>query len=88
MQATQTTATSSQTAPFRILLIEDDLHVARLIQANVQKARMEFCHATYGEAGLALLEEKQPHLVLLDLMLPDMNGYDVCARIRQHSNGR
>jgi DNA-binding response OmpR family regulator len=57
-----------------------------MIQANIQKARMEFCHATYGEAGLALLEEKQPHLVLLDLMLPDMTGYDVCARIRRHSN--
>ncbi len=73
-------------AAFRVLAIEDDLSIARLLQANIIKAGMQFRHAAAGAVGLKALEEFQPHLVLLDLMLPDISGYEVCARIRQSSH--
>jgi DNA-binding response OmpR family regulator len=79
-------APTANSNPFRILLIEDDMNIARMIRANIDKARMQYRHAINGRSGLVALEEQQPHLVLLDLMLPDMNGYEICSRIRQISN--
>ena len=80
--------TTSETAktPYRILLIEDDAHVARMIGVNIAKARMGFRHCADATSGLSALNEFEPHLVLLDVMLPDGNGYDVCAKIRESSN--
>jgi CheY-like chemotaxis protein len=72
-------------APFSILIVEDDAHIARLLSVNIQKARMQPWHSPTGHGGLHLLEKHQPDLVLLDLMLPDLNGYEVCARMRQKS---
>ncbi|HEX8235314.1 MAG TPA: response regulator [Abditibacteriaceae bacterium] len=75
---------------YNILLVEDDPHVARLIESNLQKVKMECRIAPDGKTALAAFAQKAPHLVLLDLMLPDMTGYEICTKLRQnggaHSN--
>ena len=80
------TARETAKTPYRILLIEDDAHVARMIGVNIAKARMGFRHCADANSGLAAAHEFEPHLILLDVMLPDGNGYDVCAKIRETSN--
>ena len=67
---------------YHVLLIEDDANIARLIGANLQKIGLSYHHSSDGEAGLFAFQQRTPDLVLLDLMLPDTNGYEICKRIR------
>lgn len=71
---------------YRVLIIDDDLPIARLISANLQKAGLGFECVTDGAAGLRAFQENAPHLVLLDLMLPGMNGFQICSEIRKTSS--
>ncbi|TMO09813.1 two-component system response regulator [Pseudoalteromonas sp. S558] len=69
----------------RILIIDDEpanLKVMREVLGN--QYRMSF--AKSGEAALALLEKDLPQLILLDIMMPDMNGFDVCQRIKNKAS--
>ena len=59
----------------RILVIEDDPAILRGVTDNLQYESHEVLTATDGEAGYHLLVEKSPDLVILDLMLPKINGY-------------
>jgi DNA-binding response OmpR family regulator len=72
-------------AKYRILVVEDDQNIARLVMANLTKAGFECRHAPDGLSGLAAFQSSQPHLVILDLMMPGMNGRDLCAKIRETS---
>ena len=69
----------------RVLLIEDDPCVREGVELGLRRRGHEVRGAATGEAGLALLGEFRPDLVLLDLMLPGMNGVQVCRRIREDS---
>ncbi|MDA2925061.1 response regulator transcription factor [Acidobacteria bacterium AH-259-L09] len=66
----------------RILVIEDDPAILRGLTDNLQYESHEVLTATDGEAGYRLIVEKKPHLVILDLMLPKMSGYELCRRVR------
>jgi DNA-binding response OmpR family regulator len=70
---------------FRILVVEDDAHIARLILLNLAKANMECLHAPDGAAGLARFKEANPHLVITDIMMPNLNGMEMTAKIREIS---
>ena len=72
-------------AKFRILVVEDDVAIGRLLTANLSKAGFACRHVPDGGLGLAAFHEFNPHLVLLDLMMPVMDGRQVCARIRESS---
>ena len=72
-------------ATFRVLVIEDDDRVARLVMVNLTRAGLQAHHATDGDSGCNAFEELKPHLLLLDLGLPGVDGFDVCARIRRRS---
>ena len=68
-----------------VLIVEDEINVAKLIQTCVESEGYT-CHVAHnGEAGLASFREYQPDVVILDLMLPGMNGLDVCTHIRHSS---
>ncbi|MFF4934861.1 response regulator [Streptomyces griseofuscus] len=69
----------------RILLIEDDPAVREGVELGLRRRGHVVRSATTGEAGLTALREFQPDLLLLDLMLPGMNGVQVCTRVREHS---
>jgi DNA-binding response OmpR family regulator len=68
--------------PFRVLIIEDDAEVSRLMCLCLQKDGIECFIANNGPSGLSLHDEKQPHLVLLDWMLPGMSGQEVLDALR------
>ncbi len=66
----------------RILLIEDDLDIADFIQRGLVYKDYDVEVAHDGEAGLEAARDKPPDLVLLDLMIPKVNGVEVCRRLR------
>jgi two-component system KDP operon response regulator KdpE len=69
-----------------ILVVDDEPHVVRLVQANLQASGYRVLTAGEGRAALETVEEQSPDLVLLDLMMPGLDGYEVCRRIREHSD--
>src|SRR5262245_38295574 len=66
----------------RVVIIEDERDVARLREFNLRGGGFEVTSATTGGEGLAAVQRVKPDVVLLDLMLPDQSGYDVCKAIR------
>ena len=66
----------------RILIVEDEKNIADILVFNLRKEGYETMEAYDGEAGLQLALEQDPDLILLDLMLPKMDGFDVCRSIR------
>jgi len=66
----------------QILMIEDDARLAQMVSEYLAQSGFGVRHAADGQAGLAQLQEHAPDLVILDLMLPDIDGLEVCRRIR------
>jgi two-component system, OmpR family, phosphate regulon response regulator PhoB len=71
-----------------ILVVEDEKDLADLVQFNLQQAGFETLGATDGEQALAVLRERSPDLVLLDLMLPGIPGTEVCRQIKSSPRTR
>lgn len=75
------------TAPSKkILLIEDDVGLAEFIQYQIQHEGYDVTIAHHGLDGLRLAHEWQPDLIILDIMMPEMDGWTVCQRLREMSN--
>ncbi len=70
----------------RILIVEDEQKIARFVTLELEHEGYEVQAAYDGRAGLALCESWQPDLLILDLMLPELSGIEVCRRLRQHSD--
>lgn len=69
----------------RILIVDDDEHIAELISLYLLKECFDTRIEGNGETALQAFQEYQPHLILLDIMLPGMDGYEVCSQIRKTS---
>lgn len=69
----------------KILIVDDDAHIAELITLYLHKEGYETKEARSGRQAVELFPAYSPHLVLLDLMLPEMDGYQVCGEIRKMS---
>lgn len=70
----------------KILVIEDEKDLVKLLKYNLEKDGYTVLTAFDGGAGLTLYQKEQPHLVILDLMLPKMDGLEVCRAIRREGN--
>ena len=68
-----------------VLLIEDEESIASFVAMYLEKEGFAVVSAVTGAAGLALAREKQPRVILLDLMLPDIDGFEICRQLRQES---
>jgi DNA-binding response OmpR family regulator len=66
----------------QLLMIEDDSRLAAMVGEYLRQSGYGFTHAADGASGLAALQASPPDLVILDLMLPDMDGLEVCRRIK------
>ena len=71
----------------RVLVIEDDSDIRELLSYNLASSGYQVKTADTGEHGLTAFETFTPDLVLLDLMLPDLPGTEICRRIRSHTEG-
>ncbi len=69
----------------KILIVDDDANIAELISLYLTKEMYETQIAQDGEEAIALFRSFEPDLIMLDLMLPGIDGYEVCRRIRQVS---
>jgi DNA-binding response OmpR family regulator len=73
-------------AEHTILLIEDDHEIREVIRLYLQKNHFDVVVAERGDAGIALVQSVQPDLVILDVLLPDIDGFEVCRHIRKLSS--
>jgi len=69
---------------FHILVVEDDPAVAQSLLSALTREGYAATHHATGEAGLRFAQKAAPHLILLDVRLPDGSGFDVCRQMRQH----
>ena len=72
----------------RILVAEDELHLREVLRYTLESAGYEVLEACDGEQALTVAMEAVPDLVLLDVMMPHLNGYEVCQRLRASFNTR
>lgn len=70
----------------KALIIEDDQNISELIRLYLEKDGFEVTEAANGALGISEFERVRPDIVLLDLMLPVLDGWDVCREIRASSN--
>jgi DNA-binding response OmpR family regulator len=71
-------------APRRILIADDDVDALRLVGLMLERQGYEILAAANGQQALQRAIETQPHLIILDIMMPDMDGYEVATRLRSH----
>src|SRR5919205_1293953 len=67
-----------------ILVVDDERHLVRLIQINLQQQGYEVITAFDGEEGLEKARAEQPDLIILDVTMPRMDGFEVLNRLRQN----
>ncbi len=70
----------------KILITDDEPHIRLLLEQTLEELEdydVEFFMAENGEKALEIIEEERPQLVLLDVMMPKMNGFEVCRTVKQ-----
>ena len=70
----------------KVLVVDDESSIVNIISYNLKKEGYEVITAEDGEEGLELALSEKPDLILLDIMMPKMDGYEVCRKIREKSN--
>lgn len=68
----------------RILVVDDEVEILVLLSRRLQSWGYEVLTAATGEDALKMAEEKRPDLILLDIVMPEMGGRDVCLRFKSH----
>ena len=71
----------------RVLIVEDEKSIVDIVRFNLEKEGYAVLTAYDGEAGLTAAREEKPDLILLDVMLPRRNGFDVCRILREEGDG-
>lgn len=84
-----TAATAQRTATEAlVLLVEDDPDIAELVQFHLEKNNFRVAHIANGAEALLQIDQLEPDLVLLDLMLPGVGGLDILRKMREKESGR
>ena len=74
--------------PKKILAVDDERHIVRLVQVNLERAGYEVVTAFDGKDALEKVASEQPDLVVLDVMMPYMDGFEVLQNLRKNPNTR
>lgn len=74
--------------PSQILIVEDDIDLAEMLNAYFRVQGYRVLTASWGEDAIRMARETIPDVVLLDIRLPDINGYEVCRQLRAHRRTR
>src|ERR1051325_7045626 len=72
----------------RVLIVDDDADIQRLVSYNLAQAGFEVASADSGRKALESVQKHPPDLIILDLMLPDVDGMEVCRTLRQREDSR
>jgi len=80
--------TRENTARETILIIEDDTDIQELVQYNLERQGYKVITANDGESGFKAAVQRPPDLVILDIMLPGIDGLTVCRRLRENNDTR
>jgi len=71
----------------KVLIVDDELHIRSLLEQTLEELEEEHgvtvLSASSGEEGLSVIQEERPSLVFLDVMMPGMDGYEVCRRVKE-----
>lgn len=70
----------------KILIVDDEAHIRMLIEQTLEELEddgVEFLTAENGEVALEIIQKENPRLVFLDVMMPKMNGMEVCRRVKK-----
>ncbi len=70
----------------QVLVVDDSITTRKLVSATLQAEGYEVLSAGSGEQALKMLEEASPDLLILDVVMPDMDGYELCKRLRRNEN--
>ena len=73
-------------SPAKVAVIEDEADILEVIEYNLNREGFQVCRATDGEAALRLVQRDVPDLVLLDLMLPKVDGLEVLRQIKENED--
>ncbi len=74
--------------PKKILAVDDEKHIVRLVQVNLERQGYEVVTANDGREALEKVESEHPDLVVLDVMMPYMDGFEVLQNLRRNSSTR
>lgn len=66
----------------RILVVDDEMHIIRIVKYKLESAGYEVLTALNGEDAIRTAKEQKPGLIFLDIMMPGLNGYEVCTRLK------
>ncbi len=72
--------------PIKILAIDDDTAMTELLTVLLESRDFEITTANSGKEGISLIKQINPDIILLDLMMPEMDGWETCKKIRDFSN--
>lgn len=75
-------------AKYKILAVDDERHIVRLVQVNLERAGYEVVTAFDGREALEKVQSEQPDLVVLDVMMPYMDGFEVLQTLRKNQSTR
>lgn len=70
----------------KVLIVEDDAHLVDAVSRYLVRAGHEVCTAHDGQMGLEVYEREKPDIIVLDLMMPGMDGWEMCRRVREVSS--
>ena len=71
-----------------VLVVEDDAEINRLVGAYVQISGCHYRSALDGNSAMREYRSRMPDVVILDVMLPDLDGFEICRRVRAEHNGK
>jgi two-component system alkaline phosphatase synthesis response regulator PhoP len=69
---------TADSSPYRILVVDDEPHIVQILKFTLEKEGYQVFTAENGQLALELVQSVQPHLVILDIMMPVMDGYETC----------
>ncbi len=72
----------------RILVVDDEIYIVHILEFSLTMEGYSVLTASDGEEALRIIEQERPDLVVLDIMMPKLDGYEVCRRLRQDEQFR
>lgn len=75
-----------QKQPYRILLVDDEMDILEFLGYNLQRAGYKIYRSQNGRDAINLADKVKPHLILLDVMMPEMDGIETCEEIRKNKS--